>query len=248
MPSTGPSGSAGGALRALAVIPARGGSKRVPLKNIRELKGRPLIAYTIDAALESGVFEQVVVSTDSDHIAEIARACGAEVPFMRDSSIADDHTPVSAATADALVRLDPGATRFDFVAQLMANCPFRTAEDVVSSHDSIQKSGAESQISVCRYGWLNPWWAMTMAVDGALSPLFEEQMASRSQDLPEVFCPTGAVWWARAEVLREKQTFHVPGRTGWEIVWDHALDIDDEDDWRMAEVLANMARETRHRG
>src|SRR5580698_5131234 len=114
----------------VAIIPARGGSKRIPGKNIRPLAGKPIIAYTIAAALESGLFERVVVSTDSEAIAAIARQFKAEVPFLRDQALADDFTPVSSATADALLRLDPAGDRFDSVAQLMPNCPLRTAADV----------------------------------------------------------------------------------------------------------------------
>ncbi len=91
----------------IAIIPARGGSKRIPGKNIRPLVGKPIIAYTIAAARESGLFERVVVSTDSPEIAEVARQYDAEVPFLRDENLADDFTPVSSVTADALFRLDP---------------------------------------------------------------------------------------------------------------------------------------------
>src|SRR5699024_596879 len=105
----------------LAVIPARGGSRRVPGKNVRPLLGRPALAYTVDAALHSGLFDRVVVSTDSEAVAEVALNCGAEVPFLRDAALADDHTPVSAATVDMLRRLDPSRRWCTSVAQLMPN-------------------------------------------------------------------------------------------------------------------------------
>lgn len=222
---------------ALAVIPARGGSKRIQGKNIREMAGRPLIAYTIDAALESGIFKRVVVSTDSEEIALVGRACGAEVPFLRPASISDDVTPVSVATVHALAQLDPDGAVFADIAQLMANCPLRTAEDVRSSHEAFLASGAEAQMSVARYGWQSPWWAVTRGPSGRIRPLFVDRLQQRSQDLPEVFCPTGAIWWATAETLRARDTYHVDGRTGWELRWDHAIDIDSEDDWRLAEGL-----------
>lgn len=221
----------------LAVIPARGGSKRIPHKNIRELAGRPMIAYTIRAALDSGLFDRVVVSTDSQEIAEAAKGLGAEVPFLRAASLADDITPVSLATCDMLERLDPRGDRYDSVAQLMPNCPMRTAADVVDSYAAFVDSGSDAQISVFRYGWMNPWWAMSMGPDGSLEPVFPDRVAERSQDQPELVCPSGAIWWAKAGVLRAERTFNVPDRTGHVLQWEHALDIDDEDDWRMAEVL-----------
>lgn len=233
-----PSRSSGGKL---AVIPARGGSKRVPGKNIRPLLGVPAIAYTIRAALDSGVFDRVVVSTDSDEIARVAREHGAEVPFVRDASLADDHTPVSLATVDALERLDPSGERFAHVAQLMANCPLRDADDVRASWRQFTGTGARSQLSVMRFGFQNPWWAMRRGDDYVLDPLFGARATAPSQSLPELFCPTGAIWWARADVLRAERTFHVDGRTGWEISWQHGVDVDTEEDWVMAEVL--MERE-----
>lgn len=225
---------------AIAIIPARGGSKRIPGKNIKPLAGKPIIAYSIDAARESGLFGRVVVSTDSQEIAEVARQYNAEVPFLRDQTLADDLTPVSSATADALLRLDPSGERFDSVAQLMPNCPLRTAGDVIESYRQFGKSVAESQISVVRYGWQNPWWAMRRNERHELEPIFKEQMTMRSQDLPELVCPTGAIWWARAVVLRRAKTFHVENRTGWEIPWYRGIDIDTLEDWAMAEVLYEL--------
>lgn len=226
--------------RCLAIIPARGGSKRVPKKNLRALAGRPLIAYTIDAALQSGVFERVVVSTDSPEIAAVAHAAGAEVPFLRDAALADDITPVSAVSADVLARIDP-TSQFARVCQLMANCPLRDADDVIRSHRQFSAGEAPSQISVVRYGWQNPWWAMRRKEDFVLAPIFPEAQSVRSQDLPELYCPTGAIWWARAETLRSHLTFHVPERTGWEIHWKHGIDIDTEEDWSMTELLFEIA-------
>lgn len=222
---------------ALAVIPARGGSKRVPGKNIRLLRGRPAIAWSIEAARESGLFARVIVSTDSESIAEIACRYGAEVPFLRAPALAGDHVPVSAATVDALARVDPDHHLFTSVAQLMPNCPLRDAADVRDSFRQFVSSGARSQLSVARYGWQTPWWAMRRSPTQALIPLFPQEVVRRSQDLPDLLCPTGAIWWARAEVLREAGTYHVEGRTGWEIAHTHGLDIDTEEDWHLAEAL-----------
>lgn len=225
----------------VAIIPARSGSRRLPGKNIRALLGRPALAYTVDAALESGVFERVIVSTDSEEIAVVARECGAEVPFLRNPVLADDQTPVSAVTLDALLRIDP-AGRIAAVAQLMANCPLRTADDVRASLEQFDDTGADVQLSVTQFGWQNPWWAAARSANGTLTPLFPEHATRRSQDLPELFCPTGAIWWARAPALRQAGTFHVPGRTGWLLPWERAVDIDTEADWQMAEQLLALAR------
>lgn len=227
--------------RLLAVIPARLGSRRVPRKNIRELLGRPAISYTIEAALESELFDRVIVSTDAEEIAVVARAHGAEVPFLRDAALADDQTHVSAVTADALDRVDPDS-RVTALAQLLPNCPLRTAEDIRASHAQFDASGAQSQLSVTRFGWQNPWWASRLSASGMIDPLFPDMMTRRSQELAELYCPTGAVWWARADMLRTTRTFHIAGRTGWVMPWQRAVDIDTEEDWQMAEQLLQLAR------
>ena len=231
----------------LAVIPARGGSKRIPRKNLKSFQGRPIISYTIEAARKSGLFKRVVVSTDCPEIGEVSKQYGAEIPFLRDPNLADDITPVSAATVDTLVRLDPAGDRYDSVCQLMPNCPLRTFTDIIDSYRQFIDTGAESQISVVRYGWQNPWWAMRRDEKFTLEPVFKEYITQRSQDLPELFCPTGAVWWANAKVLRREGTYHVANRTGWEIPWERGVDIDTEDDWRMAEILLTLAQNNQKR-
>ena len=220
----------------VAVVPARGNSKRVPGKNIRLLNGRPAIQYTIEAALDSMLFERVVVSTDNEEIASIAKASGAEVPFIRDASLADDFTPVSDVTLDVINRID-AAKSFRAVCQLMANCPLRNAQDIRNSYKQFTESGADAQLSVTEYGWLNPWWAMRMNEAHTLTHLLPEALGKRSQDLPPVFCPTGAIWWAKCDALRRQGSFHTADKTGWLIPWYRAVDIDSEDDWKMAEVL-----------
>lgn len=225
----------------LAVIPARSGSKRISRKNLRSLSGKPIIAYTIEATIQSDLFECVVVSTDSQEIADVAQQFGAEVPFLRDAKLSDDYTPVSDVTVDVSKRIDPGGDKFNFVAQLMPNCPLRTAHDIVDSYRQFVRTGAMSQISVMRYGWQNPWWAMRRNDNYELEPVFKDYITARSQDLPELFCPTGAVWWAQADALRREGTYHVPNRTGWEISWERGIDIDTEDDWRLAEALLKLS-------
>jgi N-acylneuraminate cytidylyltransferase len=221
----------------LAVIPARGGSTRIPRKNIRKFMGRPLIACTIEAALESGIFARVIVSTDDEEVAEISRSFGAEVPFMRTAALADNHTASSPVTADALERLDPLGGRYAYVAQLLPTCPLRNASDVRASFQQMLATGAPAQISITRFGWPYPWWALERDAQLRLVPLFPEATQKRSQDLPPLFGPVGAIWWAKAESLRQTHDFYMPDHSGWEIPWERAVDIDTEDDWRMAELL-----------
>lgn len=199
-----------------------------------------MLVYTVEAALGSKLFDRIIVSTDDPEIAEVAKASGAEVPFLRNAKLADNYAPVSLATIDALERVDPSGLLMESVAQLMPNCPLRTAKDLRDSYAQFRESGTVSQISVTQFGWQNPWWALRRASNFELTPLFPEQNTQRSQDLPDLFCPTGAVWWAKAEALRKGGTFHLPGRTGWEIAWPRGIDIDTSQDWQMAELLMRV--------
>lgn len=223
----------------LAVIPARGGSKRVPGKNIRLLHGKPALQYTVEAALQSTLFERVIVSTDDQKIADLAVSLGAEAPFLRSAGLSDDFTPVSEVTIDAIARVD-SSSRFKAVCQLMPNCPLRNAQDIQDSYSQFLSSGATNQISITSYGWLNPWWAMNRTDDLRLEHVMPALVENRSQDLPPLFCPTGAVWWADCDRLKKAGTFHTPDKRGWEIPWQRAVDIDSEEDWKMAEVLLLM--------
>lgn len=225
----------------VAVIPARGGSKRIPKKNIKLLCGRPIIAYTIEAAINSGIFSRVIVSTDSHEVAAIARNYGADVPFLRGLDLSDDWAPVSSVTIDALRVI--GTDAFDFVAQLMPNCPLRKDKDIRCSFFELLSAGDDFQISVAKFHWQNPWWAMTMNSQGVLSPIQATKSLARSQDLPELFCPSGAIWWAKIRSLISAGTFHAEGKVGFELPWYRAIDIDTKDDWLLAESLMKMPME-----
>jgi N-acylneuraminate cytidylyltransferase len=226
----------------IAIIPARAGSKRIPHKNIVEFMGKPMIAWTIEAALESGIFTDILVSTDGEDIAGLSRRLGASVPFLRDSKDADDLAPVSIVTVNSLIQMEQHKlVHYDVVVQLMPNCPCRTADDIVNSYDNFLNSSADFQISVFRFGWMNPWWAMIL--DGKTmkpKPLFSEALKSRSQDLEELYCPTGAVWIAEAEGLKKQKTFYGEGYAVFPLNWRNSVDIDDMDDLRMAEVIKSM--------
>ena len=221
----------------VAIIPARGGSKRIHKKNIIDFCGKPMLAWTIQAANQSGLFARVVVSTDDPEIAEVSREYGASVPFLR-ARYSDDITPVSMATIATLEQLrDVQGEEFDVAVQLMANCPLRRARHIADAFDQFVAREARSQISCFRFGWMNPWWAATLGADGRPTSLFPDAGLKRSQDLPPLYCPTGAVWIARVPHLISNQTYHTPDRLFCEMPWEAAVDIDDADDLRMAKSL-----------
>ena len=227
-------------MRSIAVIPARGGSKRLPKKNIIDFMGKPMIAWTIEAALQSKLFERILVSTDSEEIAEISGNYGVSVPFLR-TKAHDDDSPVSLATCAALQQCSEKlGEEYDVVAQLMPNTPLRAAHDIQQAMDHFCNHQAPSQISCFRFGWMNPWWAVKLDAGGKPFPVFPEAQGKRSQDLPVLFCPTGAIWIAWTEKLLHYQTFYCPDHVFHPMSWQSAVDIDDEHDLAMANAVFLM--------
>jgi len=223
-------------MKHIAIILARGGSKRLPGKNTLDFHGKPMLAWTIEAALQSGQYDRLLVSTDDPGTAEIARAFGAEAPFLRVSA-ADDLAPASEATLAALVQAERHwDEQYDAVSQLMANCPLRDAEDISASVRNYLDQDAEAQICSFRFGWMNPWWAAKLDAQGQPDYLFPEARTARSQDLPDLYCPSGAIWIARAPVLKAQKTFYVPGHIFHPLGWISAMDIDDAEDLEMAKA------------
>lgn len=230
-------------MKHIAIILARGGSKRLPRKNILDFHGLPMLAWSVEAALQSGQFDRILVSTDDQEVAEIGRSFGAEVPFLRDSA-ADDMASSSEATLAALRQAERHwDEQYDVVSQLMANCPLRDAEDISTTAQNFINREAVSQISCFRFGWMNPWWAAKLDEHGVPEYLFPEARISRSQDLPPLYCPSGAIWVARASVLKAEKTFYVPKHILYPLNWISAMDIDDAEDLEMAKACFLMKQQ-----
>jgi CMP-N-acetylneuraminic acid synthetase len=224
--------------RILAIIPARGGSKRIPKKNIIPLGGKPMIHWSIEAAKKCPYIDRVLVSTDCPEIKKISEQAGAEVPFLRVEA-ADDFTPVSETTLSALQQSEQLWGEFDIVVQLMANCPFRDARVISEGIEQFLSDDRKSQVSYFKYGWMNPWWAHKIS-EGQPKPLFPEALKNRSQDLEELYCPTGSIWITESKFLKQFKTFYSPGFRSHVIDWISALDIDDEDDLLMAQAVLKL--------
>ncbi len=226
--------------KSIAIILARGGSKRLPNKNILKLNNRPLIAWSIEAAINSEQFDRVLVSTDDKKILDIAKKYKAEAPFLR-LKAADDYSPSSLATYYALLQAEKfWGEKYEFVAQLMANCPLRTSEDIKKSIKAFKKNKSPSQISCFRYGWMNPWWAVKLNKKGKPYKIFDRFSKKRSQDLPKLFCPSGALWIAKRNNFITQKDFYMRGHRFQELNWISALDIDVREDLEMANVCLKL--------
>lgn len=227
-------------IKTVAVIPARGGSKRIPGKNIIDFMGKPLIAWTIEAAVKAGIFHRVIVSTDDEKIAAIATEYGIDVPFLRKEAN-DDVSPVSVASISALKQAEKHwDEEYDVVVQLMANCPLRGSVDVLEAYNNFIADDLSFQLSAFKFGWMNPWWAARL--DNSRKPefIFPEALKKRSQDLDELYCPTGAIWIARVDKLFKENTFYGNDYRFFPLDWKAAVDIDSYDDIEFAKAVYTL--------
>lgn len=222
----------------LAVIPARGGSKGLPGKNIRQAGGKPLIAWTIEAARGARLVDRVILSSDDAAIIAVAREWGCEAPFVREARLAGDETPTIEVVLDALARL-PG---YPWVVLLQPTSPLRTAADVDGAIARCAALGAPSCVSVCP-ARESPYWMYTLAEGSRLAPLLPAGMPTRRQDLPAVYSLNGAVYVARADWLARERKFVTTETVAYEMPAERSLDIDTESDLIQLQALLGDKRD-----
>lgn len=223
----------------VCVIPARGGSKRIPRKNIRPFLGAPMIGWSIRAALATEIFDRVVVSTDDTGIAEVAEGEGAEVPFLRAEDLSGDLTPTVPVIADAVTRLDlaPDVP----VCCLYATAPFVTPDALAEGHAMLARTGATYVFSVTTFPFPIQR-ALRRADNGAVEMLHPSTMMTRSQDLEECWHDAGQFYWALAATWRGQKGIFAPGAHGLPVPRHRVQDIDTEEDWARAEYMMQAIR------
>lgn len=217
----------------VAIIPARGGSKRIPRKNLKPFDGVPMIVRSIRTALDSGLFEQVVVSTDDGEIAEVARAHGAEVPFLRPAELADDY----AGTAPVIVHALQQLPDFDYACCVYATAPLLQVRYLRQGLELLEQHPDKSfAFSVCSFGF-PVQRALTLDGQGALQALYPEFRNTRSQDLPEAYQDAGQFYWGRSDAWLRGEVIYSP--TSLPVILPRHLvqDIDTLEDWKRAEYL-----------
>lgn len=207
----------------LALITARGGSKGVPGKNILPIHGRPLIQWTIDAALSSRYIDRLILSSDDPNIIETARRGGCEVPFQRAAALAGDEIPSIDVVIDALAQVPS----YDIVVLLQPTSPLRSAADIDAALELMETSGAPACVSV-RPAEEHPYWTFHLSQDGSLAPYVDAPTGPpiRRQDLPSAWCLNGAVYAARIEWFLRTRTFLAPQTVGYPMPAERSLDID----------------------
>lgn len=219
----------------VAIIPARGGSKRIPRKNIKPFHGLPMLAYAIRAALSSGVFDKVIVSTDDAEIMHVAIEHGAEVPFFRPLELADDHTPTVPVIAHAITVCKALTLPVDEVCCIYPSVPFLSTADLSQAHAMLQEGGASYVFPVTHFP--SPIQrALRRLADGRVEPFQPEFASTRTQDLEAGFFDVGQFYWGKAQAWLDGLNIHLNGRTLVIPEW-RVVDIDTPADWDRAELL-----------
>lgn len=224
----------------LGLIPARGGSKSVPRKNIRSLGGRPMIVYSIEQALRSKMLSRVVTSTEDPEIARIAAEAGSDV-IERPAELARDETPMLPVIQHAVQRVEEEGTRVDIIVLLQPTVPFRTAEDIDAAMEKLLTSSADSVVSLCRVYDFHPV-RMKKIIDDWIVPYCEPEVeGTRRQDLPPAYHRNGAVYAVRRDVVMRQDSILGAASRPYLMPPERSINIDEERDFLFAEaVLAEM--------
>ena len=221
----------------VAIIPARGGSKRIPNKNIKEFAGRPLIVYAIDAAMDAEIFDKIIVSTDSSEIAEAALKIGAEVPFIRPAELADDYTPTFPVLKHAVNWLLKHDFSIDYFCCIYPN-PFITAENIVKAFHLIKEKQISSVIPITTFSF-PIFRGFKITKKGTLEYIFPEHFSARSQDLPETYHDIGQFYWCNCKKIMAAERIPQADSVPFIIPRHLSQDLDTPEDWETAEKLYN---------
>lgn len=220
----------------LAVIPARGGSKRIPRKNIKLFCGKPMITWSIEAAQQSGCFNQIVVSTDDAEIAEVARQCGAQVPFMRPAELSDDHTGTTAVIAHAINWCSAQGQTPAQVCCLYATAPFVSADDLCRGLTVLSETGSDYAFAVTSFAF-PVQRAIRINETGRVEMFNSEHFNTRSQDLEEAYHDAGQFYWGRASAWLQGRMIFSPAAAPVMLPRHRVQDIDTAEDWTRAEWM-----------
>lgn len=222
--------------RILAVIPARGGSKGVPRKNIKVLNGKPLIAYTIDEALRSKYIDKVIVSTEDEEIANISNKYGIKMLFLRPKELSQDNTPGIEPILHAVNWFRENGEDFDYVICLQCTSPFRKVHHIDQAIEKLTNEDADSIVSVCE-SEVSPFWMKTIE-NGILKDFLNDiPFYSRRQDVPSVYRLNGAIYIAKTEVLIKNKNWYTENTLAYVMDRNSSMDIDDMIDFKFAEFL-----------
>jgi len=227
----------------ICVIPARGGSKRIPRKNIKAFNGKPIIAYSIEAALESNCFDQVIVSTDDNEIAEAAKKYGAKVPFIRPAELSNDYAGTIPVIKHTIEWLEGHNNTIDDVCCLYATAPFIQSQTISKAFQQLQESESDYCFSVTSFAFPIQR-SIKITQDNKVDMFYPENFNVRSQDLEEAYHDAGQFYWGKAQVFKDELPIFSETASPYILPRYLVQDIDTMEDWIRAEAMHRVLKET----
>lgn len=227
-------------MKSLAIITARGGSKRIPRKNIKLFVGFPIIKYSIDAALQARCFDEVMVSTDDRKIAQISEKCGAKVPFIRSETTSNDFATTADVIEEVLLEYQKRGTYFDDFCCVYPTAPFITGNRLAEAMKILHETGVDAVLPVTRFSY--PIQRALKIENGSVSMIWPENYRARSQDLMPAFHDCGQFYCLKSSYLLEKKNMFAENSRAIEIPESEVQDIDTEEDWKLAELKFKLLR------
>ncbi len=228
-------------MNSIAIITARGGSKRIPKKNIKEFCGKPIIAYSIQAAIDSGLFEEIMVSTDSEEIAGIARQYGAQVPFMRSEATSDDYADTTDVLNEVIDEYGKVGRTFDFFCCIYPTAPFVTAKKLKESFSLLSETDVYNVIPMVPFSF--PPQRGMIKEGKYIIPAYPEHINKRSQDLDEILHDCGQFYWCKTSAFIENPNFLANHTVPFLVPETEVQDIDNQSDWELAEAKYKYMKE-----
>jgi pseudaminic acid cytidylyltransferase len=218
----------------LAIVPARGGSKRIPRKNIKLFLGKPIIAYSIEAALKSNVFDEVMISTDDEEIKKVAIEFGAKVPFLRSKKNSNDFSTISDVLIEVIETYKKSRKHYDNICCILPTAALLSPEKIIESHNKLINNDFKTIVSVIKFAY--PIQRSLKDTDGLLEMREPEHLKTRSQDLKDYYHDSGQFYWLKTkDFILDKEIF--TNKTGYiELKENEAQDIDTLEDWKMLEI------------
>lgn len=220
--------------KCLAIIPARGGSKRIPRKNIKEFCGEPIIAYSIKSAQQTNLFSEVMVSTDDEEIMQISKQYGASVPFKRSDETSNDFAGIADVLQEVLEEYAKRGITFDYLCCILSTAPFVNSEKIIEAYNLLTRKSYDSVLAVASFN--SPIFRALQIYNNRVSMIWPENYSKRSQDLPVSYHDTGQFYWISVKQFIQNKVFFTD-RTGAVILSEMEMqDIDTEEDWIIAEM------------
>jgi pseudaminic acid cytidylyltransferase len=219
----------------IAIIPARGGSKRIPRKNIKDFLGKPIIAYSIEAALQCGLFDEVMVSTDDSEIAGVAEKYGARIPFFRSSVNANDHATLAEVILEVIDHYAETQKYFDHICCILPTAPFITSNRISEAYNKMKNENLDSVCPVVEFSY-PILRALEISDHNKLKMIWPEHLKTRSQDLKPAYHDSGSFYWINTNALLKEKSLLCKNGSAIILPETEVQDIDTDTDWKLAEM------------